>query len=87
MLKVSKVISAETLIQPQDGLARHQFVFTGTTGSVALKMDSGVGLQPIATIDLTDVTRKPYVIECEAFVFEVTPSVSVTMAYSATSVR
>jgi hypothetical protein len=77
--------AAYAIVSPHlpSGVARHQLAFSGSTGTVLVEINAGVGYQSIKTIDLTDATRLPFTFECEVQAIRVSPSVVVDMAYSA----
>ena len=84
--KVNLVAEASEIVAPHvpQGFAKHQFVFTGTAGTVLIEADMGAGYQTLVTVDLTETGNyPPYVKEAEIFAFRITPSVVTTMAYCA----
>ena len=67
------IISGAGVIPPRS--ARHQIDAMGTdTGSLAVKCDFGAGLREVGTIDFTDTTRVPFVIEAEIDEIQLVPS-------------
>lgn len=55
--------------------ARHQIDAMGpSTGSLAVKCDFGAGLREVGTIDFTDATRAPFVIEAEVDEIQLVPA-------------
>ena len=83
--KVDLAAEASTIVSPHvpQGFAKHQFVFTGSSGTVLIEADMGAGYQTLVTVDLTKADNRPYVKEAEIFAFRITPSVVTTMAYCA----
>lgn len=82
---VDLAAEASTIVAPHvpQGFAKHQFAFTGSTGTVLIEGDLGAGYQTLLTLDLTKADNRPYVIEAEILAFRITPSVVTTMAYCA----
>lgn len=82
-------IDRQIMLEPPTirlGRNRHQFDFSGTSGTVKLEIDFGTGFRVISDIDLTKTDRVPFVIEAAVRAFRITPDVVSTMAYYANEV-
>jgi hypothetical protein len=82
MLIFKGTISGVTPINTTAGVFRHQFDFAGTTGTVAIALEAGTGPRLIETVDLSNVSRVPFVIEGEDLSFVLTPSTATLTAYN-----